>query len=199
MPRMLVPPGEMKLLIRDRRRSGADRYDEVWNGVYAMSPLADVEHQFLVGQISTGILNSLGRRDAFVLPGANVSDRSVGWKKNYRCPDVAVLLPGCTAEIRESHIYGGPDFAVEVLSPGDRSRKKFDFYQRVGVRELLLVDRRSRRLELYAASPAGWNPPQFADVDSMTAVRSTVLELEFRLVSGRPFPQVLVGPLLPRN
>ena len=45
--------------------------------------------------------------------------------------------------------YGGPDFAVEVISPFDRSRKKFEFYARVGVRELLLVNRKPWSLELY--------------------------------------------------
>ena len=48
-----------------------------------------------------------------------------------------------------THWYGGPDFAVEVISPYDRSRKKLDFYAKVGVRELLLVDRKPWSLELY--------------------------------------------------
>ena len=74
-------------------------------------------------------------------PGCNVSDQPERWKRNYRCPDVAVFLPGNPAEDRGTHWYGGPDFAAEVHSRFDRSRKKFGFYAKVGVRELLLVDR----------------------------------------------------------
>ena len=59
-----------------------------------------------------------------IFPGCNVSDRPKRWKKNYRCPDVAVFLPGNPAEDRETHWFGGPDFAVEILSPYDRSREK---------------------------------------------------------------------------
>ena len=42
-----IDPIELASLIRDRRESGGDRYDEVWDGVYVMSPLADNEHQQL--------------------------------------------------------------------------------------------------------------------------------------------------------
>ncbi len=75
--------------------------------------------------------------------------RPSDWTKNYRCPDVLVFLPGNPAEDRGTHWLGGPDFAVEIMSRGDRSRKKLDFYAKVGVRELLLIDRRPWKLELY--------------------------------------------------
>ncbi len=35
-----LEPGELKRLIRQRRDSGSDRWDEVWDGVYVMPPLA---------------------------------------------------------------------------------------------------------------------------------------------------------------
>ena len=43
---LLVSDPELKeRLLAERRASGGDRYDEVWDGVYVMSPLADDEHQ----------------------------------------------------------------------------------------------------------------------------------------------------------
>jgi hypothetical protein len=42
-----LEPTELKRLVRQRRDSGADRFDEVWDGVYVMAPLADNEHQSL--------------------------------------------------------------------------------------------------------------------------------------------------------
>ena len=88
-------------------------------------------------------------RSVAVFPGVNVSDREVKWTKNYRCPDVAVFLPGNPAKDRGTHWFGGPDFAVEVISPTTGPGKKFAFYAKVGVRELLLVDRKPWALELY--------------------------------------------------
>ena len=35
-------------LIQERKRKGADRYDEVWNGVYVMPSMPSLEHQEVV-------------------------------------------------------------------------------------------------------------------------------------------------------
>ena len=140
MAMLSVNPVNLAHLIRERRECGGDRYDEVWDGVYVMSPLADNEHQRLALALSSAIHTALGsREDIQVFPGCNVSSRSQRWKRNYRCPDVAVFLPGNPAEDRNTHWYGGPDFAVEIQSPYDRSREKFGFYAKVGVRELMFV------------------------------------------------------------
>lgn len=134
----------------ERKATGADCYDEVWEGVYHMSPLAGDERQGIVARL-TGILfltidlPGLG----LVRAGVNVSDRMEDWKGNYRIPDVAVFLAGTAARNCESHWLGGPDFVVEITSPGDETRDKLPFYGRVGVRELLLVDRDPWVLELY--------------------------------------------------
>ena len=45
MAMLSVNPVDLAHLIRERRECGGDRYDEVWDGVYVMSPLADNEHQ----------------------------------------------------------------------------------------------------------------------------------------------------------
>ena len=134
MAMLSVNPVDLAHLIRERRECGGDRYDEVWDGVYVMSPLADNEHQRLALALSSAIHTALGStEDIQVFPGCNVSSRSQRWKRNYRCPDVAVFLPGNPAEDRNTHWYGGPDFAVEIQSPYDRSREKFGFYAKVGV------------------------------------------------------------------
>ncbi len=107
-----------------------------------MSPEANNEHQALVGNLRDAFRQAIGDvKGKRVLPGCNVSDNAEHWKKNYRIPDVAVFLLGNPAEDLDTHWFGGPDFAVEIRSKGDRSRKKFDFYAKVGVKELLLVDR----------------------------------------------------------
>jgi Uma2 family endonuclease len=193
MKLLINDPEQVRRLIRERRRSGGDRYDEVWNGVYVMSPLADNEHQKLILNLSAALLATVGTREgASVFAGANVSDRPDDWTKNFRCPDVLVFLPGNPAEDRGSHWLGGPDFAVEVISRRDRSRKKFDFYAKVGVRELLLVDRKPWRLELYRLIGGRFEPAGISEPGRGEILTSNVLEMTFRLVTGQTRPQIEV-------
>lgn len=150
MPLLVTDPELQKAMIRRRRRLGLDKFDEVWNGVYVMSPLADDLHQAISLRLA-GILDLLAGLPpgSLVRAGVNISDRPEAWTRNYRCPDIVVFLPGTKAMNHGEFWQGGPDFAVEVRSPGDQSRKKLPFYGRVGTRELLIIDRKPWALELY--------------------------------------------------
>src|SRR5256885_16382952 len=62
-------------LIEERQRHGTDKYDEVWEGVYIVPPLATNVHQTLVTGMTVilfSVINLENRRQ--VLSGANVSD-----------------------------------------------------------------------------------------------------------------------------
>jgi Uma2 family endonuclease len=117
-----------------------------------------------------------------VIAGVNVSDRKVDWEKNYRCPDVAVVLPGSRAIDCKTFYCGGPDFCVEIISDYDRTREKFDFYAKVGIRELLLIDRTPWRLELYCLAGAKFKPDGVIEPDGKTVLQSGVLPLSFGLL-----------------
>ena len=185
-------PYEVKRLLRRRRLMGGDRFDEVWNGVYVMSPLADPDHQELATALS-GVLRLLKERGpCSIFAGLNVSDRPTQWKKNFRCPDVAVYFPSNPAKRMKAHYVGGPDFAVEIASPYDRSREKFDFYASVGVRELLIVDRNPWLLELFRADPGGFESVGTSDSAESATISSRVLDLTFRLVDSDPRPSIEV-------
>jgi Uma2 family endonuclease len=190
-----VDPIELARLIRERRECGGDRYDEVWDGVYVMSPLADNEHQELGLDLGAAIkLAMCSGKGMRIFPGCNVSDRPLRWKKNYRCPDVAVFLPGNPAQDRGSHWFGGPDFAVEILSPYDRSREKFGFYAKVGVRELMLVARRPWSLELHRRAGKDFELVGESEPSADSPLLSSeVLNLGFRLIPGDPRPQIEVS------
>src|SRR3954471_19478669 len=88
----------------DRSESGADRYDEVWDGVEVMSPLTNDEHQQIalgLGAVFQIVIGWPGLGDARA--GVNVSDRVEGWQRNYRIPDVAVFLRGTSARNCGTH------------------------------------------------------------------------------------------------
>jgi Uma2 family endonuclease len=185
---------ELKRLIGQRRRFGHDRFDEVWDGVYVISPPRDNEHCLLAGRLIHILISAIDQDRALAIAiGGNVSDRPDRWKKNFRCPDGLVILPGSRAEDRGSHWFGGPDFAVEIISPGDRSREKFDFYAKVGVRELLLVDRKPWRLELYRLAAGQFEPAGISEPGSEELLTSDVLDMTFRLVAGQTRPQIEVA------
>lgn len=139
-----------KRLLAEREVSGADRYDEVWEGVYVMSPMPNDEHQMLVGRL-TRILDEVVADPGLgqVRPGINVSDRVEEWRTNYRVPDVAVFLKGSRAINHESFWLGGPDLAIEIVSPGDQTRDKLAFYADVATTELLVIERDPWQIEYY--------------------------------------------------
>ena len=137
-------------LLAARHASGADRYDEVWEGIYMMTPMADNDHQRLVTELAIAFgsvidWKQLGR----TLAGANVSGHRENWTHDYRVPDLLVFLNDTAAVDCGTHWCGGPDFAVEIVSPGDRTLDKLDFYTSVATRELLVIDRNPWQLTLY--------------------------------------------------
>jgi Uma2 family endonuclease len=176
-------------LIAERRASGTDRWDEVWEGVYVLMPLPNDEHQGLVQRLSTILDLTVGMAGlGLVRPGVNVSDRVVDWTQNYRCPDVVVFLEGTSAENHDAFWYGA-DFAIEVASPGDRSREKLDFYAAVGTRELLLIDREPWSLELFRLHEEQLQSVGRCTPHDQTVLSSAVVPLSFRLLhaeAGRP-------------
>ena len=183
-------------LIAERRASGGDRFDEVWEGLYVMAPLADDEHQDLQGKLAAVFLSAVGwAGNGLVRPGVNVSDREDDWKSNYRCPDVVVYLPGNPARNRGTHWVGGLDLAVEIASPYDRSRDKLSFYAGVGVRELLVIDRRPWALEMYHRDERTLVSAGRVTPGDAASIESSVLPLTFSWRDGQPRPAIEVTDL----
>src|SRR5436190_23193317 len=85
--------------IADRQARGIDQWDEVWEGVYVMPPIANDEHQEL--QLALATIFQIAIKWAGLgeaRAGMNVSDRKVDWKYNFRCLDIAVFMNGTKAE-----------------------------------------------------------------------------------------------------
>ena len=117
MAALITDPILERQLIAQRQASGADKFDEVWEEVYVMAPLANDEHQDLVSDLTAVLVMAvdwagLGK----VRPGVNVSDREDDWHHNYRCPDLVVFLRDTRAKNCGTHWCGG-------TRPGDRDRE----------------------------------------------------------------------------
>jgi len=169
--------------------------DEVWDGEYVVSPLATVTHQRFVSRL-TAILSTAVDMNAGddVFAGINVSDREAGWTHNFRIPDVAVVLKGNPAKDCGTHLCGGPDLVIEVVSKGDRARLKTAFYAAIGVREFWVIDRNPFCLELLRSDGVQFASAGTIEAGSTGVLQSHVVPLNLRVVTGDVQPRFEIRP-----
>lgn len=124
------------------------RRRELLDGVLYVSPLARLDHQRVVGRLTTTLMNWIdagGHGEVF--PGANVD---LG-EDSHLEPDVVWTSRDGASGLG---FDTAPDLVVEVLSPGtrrfDRGRKK-DRYLASGCRECWIVDTEARTIEVFHA------------------------------------------------
>jgi Uma2 family endonuclease len=132
-------PPELEQLLERRRRSGADRLDEVWEGRYVVAPDPHSSHGAVQVEVA-----ALLRTAAHGLGARAVMTFNLGEPDDYRIPD-AGLLPGPMGVWHDTALL-----VVEVLSPEDMTFDKLDFYTARRVRELLVVDWQDRSVRCFA-------------------------------------------------
>jgi Uma2 family endonuclease len=120
----------------------------------------------------------------------NVAERGT-WPDNYRIPDLVLLTPARFPIDRNEYFDGGPDAVVEIHSPDDEAYEKLDFYAKVGVREVWIIERDTKRPEIfelvgdeYRAREAGAGGWLKSDVAGAELRATAVGELEIR-IAGR--------------
>jgi Uma2 family endonuclease len=160
MPTLVLDPApiELRELIERRRRLDQDRFDEVWEGVLHMHPAPSYEHQRVSQQLAE-LLGPLARSAGLepVIGGVNI-----GVEDDYRIPDASLHLPGTGGRWLQTAVL-----AVEIVSPGDETWQKFQFYAARGVQELVIVDPREQKVEWFALRSGQCRPVH----------RSAVIEL----------------------
>jgi hypothetical protein len=189
----ILDPGLIDAFIRERQERGIDGPDEIWEGVYTVPALPNNDHQAQVMALAIPlyyVVTAEGR--GTVLPGANVSDRRKGWEKKFRGPDLVVVLNGGKAVDCGTHWMGGPDFLVEIQSPGDETEEKIPFYSEIKVRELLIIHRDTRELRLYRYDGNELAPEGLTDFQGGKWLVSQVVPLAFRKKGGKKSPRTEV-------
>jgi Uma2 family endonuclease len=145
-----------------RKHTGADRWDEMWDGVLHMPPMPNFDHQDLEGALQVYLVLHWGRpRKARVLHQINLAPPG-GWPDDFRVPDLVLLTPERFGINRNEYFEGAPEVVVEIHSPGDETYEKLPFYQELGVPEVWIIDRDSKEPEIhvlkrrrYKKQPAG--------------------------------------------
>lgn len=153
-------------LLAERRRTGADQWDEMWGGVLHMTPAPNVDHQDLEAGIEFWLRQHWAKpRGNRVYHQINVSTTGC-WPNDFRIPDLVLLTPAQFSIDQRTHFEGPPLVVVEIHSPDDESYEKLAFYADLGVPEAWIIHRDSRKPELYRlrrreydlipANDAGW-------------------------------------------
>jgi Uma2 family endonuclease len=160
-----------------RKAIGADRWDEMWEGVLHMTLAPGLEHQRTLDELVAFLLPLFRRTARGTLhSGINVFEESSP-RENYRIPDATFVAVGREAILAEDGVRGGgPDAVIEIRSPGDESYDKLPFYAALLVREVVIVDRDSKRPEIYRLAGGSYVAVS-ADRDGWVAAETMRLRL----------------------
>jgi Uma2 family endonuclease len=164
-----------------RRSRGLDRWDEMWEGVLHMTPAPSVEHQRILGRL-IGFLEARLRADGrgMLVAGINVFQETA----DYRIPDLTFVAAGREHTLHADGVRGGgPDAVIEIRSPEDETFEKLPFYAALGVREVVILDRDSKRPEGYRLAGSQYVALQ-QDPDGW--LRSETMLVRFAVVAGTP-------------
>ena len=135
-----VPPA----LLEERRRLGHDLFDEEWEGELHMVPPPSSGHQRLGSRLFMALAPAAARASLVLTYETGVY--APGRSDDYRVPDLVLA----TEDIYSTRgVEGAATLAVELRSPGDETYAKLDFYARVGVQALLVVNVVSCAVELF--------------------------------------------------
>lgn len=140
-----VMPEVPQFVLDWRKKTGAEMWDEMWEGVLHMTPSPSRTHQDFKGELEHWM------RNFWVRPFGNkvyheINVASVGgWPNNYRIPDLVLLKPDCFHIDRDEYFEGTPTVVVEIRSPGDETMEKLPFYAQLGVPEVWVIDRDTKQ------------------------------------------------------
>jgi Uma2 family endonuclease len=144
------PPVELQAALERRKRLGLDHHDEIWEGVLHMAPAPRNSHADIQQQLAE-LLGPLARRAGlYSLIGGELN---VGEPDDYRVPDGGLLR-----ERRDTTWNPTAALIVEIVSPGDESREKLQFYAAHHVEEALIVDPQRQTVSWLELAGAEYRP-----------------------------------------
>lgn len=163
-------------LLEERRRTGADVWDELWEGELHMVPPPSGLHQRFGGEL-LAVLLPLAKAHGLVGSYETGLYRP-GTDTDYRVPDHVYARPELATE---RGVDGPAEVVVELRSPDDETYDKLGFYANLGVSEVLVVHPLERRVELFVLRGGQM---VLVQPDAEEQVRSNGLGATFSCASG---------------
>lgn len=149
-----------------------ERY-ELFEGKLLMAPMPSPLHQRISLALARALDDFARSHGGEVLLPVDVE---LAYKTVFQ-PDLAYISAE-RASIIGSHVIGAPDVAIEILSPRTRKfdrEKKLPTYAVYGVREIWLVDPRTKTVQVYEASDG--KPGATVTVDFGDVIPSAIVEV----------------------
>ncbi len=140
-------------LIAERHRLGLDKADEMWEGELHVVPPGKDEHYRLEIELGVILVPLARAAGLHVRIEGGLFDPDVPEYTSYRVPDLSVFAEEARSE---RGVEGRAELVVEIRSPGDESLAKLPFYGRVGVKEVVIVDRDSKAVRRWIATDKGF-------------------------------------------
>ena len=188
---MVLDPYVEQQVLAERVGSDGDQYDEVWEGVYIVTPLPNNEHQEIVSALDSILQEVVGRPRAWSSASRRESQRPR--RRIGRRTTASPTWPCSFAARRPincgTHWRGAADFLVEIISPGERTRDKIPFYSSLGVVELLIIDREPWTLELYRHQNGQLEKVGQSTFAAPEVLSSQTVGLTFQLLAGQQRPK----------
>lgn len=152
-----------------RHELGLDKKDEVWEGVYHVAPYEHARNGMVKQQLSRLLYDTA--RDAGLIPADSFN---LGLQHDFRVPDLGYVRAPATPR----QYMPTAALVIEVLSPGDETFAKFDFYVTRGVEEVWVVDPLARSVRIWQARDGVLTETGLSGLLTLTA-RSVALSLEW--------------------
>lgn len=146
---------ELEAIIARRQALGQDRFDEVWDGEYHMSPGPTVGHA-LVDHAFAALLTPYAQ--AAGLHGSTAFNLGDG-PTDFRVPD-----GGYHRGAPSGTWVPSAAIVVEIVSPDDETYAKFEFYAAHGVEEVIVADPAEKRVRCFRLSGTSYVESESSDL-----------------------------------
>jgi Uma2 family endonuclease len=160
-----TPPPELTALLERRRRAGADRLDEVWEGVHHMVPAPSGEHADIAQQLA--VLLDAPARAAGLVPTMHEFNLGES-ERDFRVPD-----GGLHRHRPRGAWQASAALVVEIVSPDDETQEKLPFYAEHSVDEILIVDPTDRTVTWLSLRDGRYQPVSQSDLVEFGAAELT--------------------------
>jgi Uma2 family endonuclease len=149
------PTAGLDPLLEGRRRSGLDRFDEVWEGVYHVVPGPSGAHSLVEWQLAR-LLVPLAERAGLHAGGQfNLGESEA----DFRVPDGGVHRTPPSGAWHPTVAL-----VVEIVSPGDETWEKLPFYAARRVDEVLIVDPQERSVSWLKLDDGAYQPIEHSEL-----------------------------------
>jgi hypothetical protein len=166
--------------LAERKKCGADQWDEMWDGVLHIPPVANRERLELQFGLVTYLLEQWARPRGYQvhhLVNLTTPDDEANWLNNFRISDFIILTPDRFEFDKCDYVSGPPLVVGQIRSPGDESYQKLDFYRELGVPEVWIITRDSKEIDLYVLQADGTYAEHSSGPDAWVRSPATGVEL----------------------